>query len=1001
MEKRYENLKKLIEKYHEFRDNNMNEEMSEEATRVWINDFLEIFGWDVHNLSQVVQEKIVSKQQKDMLERIQSSHSKPDYALVNGKSVKTYLDAKKNTVDIFKSKEAAFQIRSYGWSARVPCAFLSNFEQLSIFDCRDIPEKDKPADVGVIQIDINDYLEKFDVINAHLDRMSVYWGQLDRLYSVHKTEGYKTVDVFFNEMLSEFRLELSNSIYKNNLSMKLSIEQLNYYVQLIIDRIIFIRVCESKGIEEKELLKSYVEYGFWEKFKESCYTQFYHHYDGAMFTNNDDVLKRLIIDNKVFDKFIEKLYYPYPYKFDAIPVYVIAKVYEEFLAYSLTEKNGIIVAELKKEYVKTNGVIPTNASVSKMICDEALDLSEIINVEDIFNMKILDPCCGSGIFLITAFEKLTEKIKELDKIGKYCLEYNGEKYLTLDTKRKLMHSCLYGIDIDRTAIEVTKMSLALKVIDDIVPELYSVSGMFGEKILRDIYDNVVCGNTLVDGDIDLTTDDIIEIKPLSIKKRFSKVFLDGGFSYIIGNPPYVETKYFKSSSLIMHKYLKNKYNSFAGKVDLSVLFVERCLDLLKENGVLGMIIQRRWFKTVYGAKAREVIANSGYLQTLLDVGTTKLFSGRTTYVSIMILEKNKQEFVDYDYISGDDCSDVINYLSKINKTRKKIPMKFFQGRIWSPEFYDITKIKEKYANRLGTLGENLSIHIRDGIQALWKRMYHITQYYEEGNMLYGKNGFGEDVCLEKELLKPVVYNNEFLPLKKLKPDAYCLFPYSGENNKKKLSIKEIKELYPKGYQYLSQNKNRICNQVECNKGDYWHTFTREHNHEWFMSKKVIIPMTARDTIATYEGTNGFYMDNSNVWFINIDSEEEIELKAIAMIINSTVFSVFAKSGANPQSGNYYKFNKQFLIPVPFPNSRLNKDDIFTQKLSKLYDEIIIMKEQYIKSDELSKVYFESILATKWEEVDKICEKMYEIDDVDLCEINKIGRTLSRITGMEG
>lgn len=1000
MEKRYENLKKLIEKYNEFKKSNVNSEMSEEATRVWINDFLEIFGWDVHDLSQIVQEKIVSEQQRDMLEKIQSSHSKPDYTLVNGKVVKTYLDAKKNTVDIFKSKDAAFQIRSYGWSAGVPCAFLSNFEQLAIFDCRDVPERDKAADVGTIQIEINEYLEKFDIINAHLDRVSVYLGQLDRLYNVHKVEGYKTVDVFFNEMLSEFRLKLANNIFANNSNMKLTIEQLNYYVQLIIDRIIFIRVCESKGIEEQELLKSYMECGFWEKFKESCYTQFYNHYDGAMFSNEDDKFKNLCIDNNVFNEFVKKLYYPYPYKFDAIPVYVIARVYEEFLAYSLIEKNGVVVTELKKEYVKTNGAVPTDASVSHMICDEAMDLSQVDSVEKIFSIKVLDPCCGSGIFLVTAYEKLSEKIKELDTEGKYCLEYNGEKYLTLDAKRKLMHSCLYGVDIDMTAIEVTKMSLALKIIDDIVPELYSVSGMFGEKILRDIHDNIVCGNTLVDGNINLSADEIIEIKPLSIKKRFNNVFSDGGFSYIIGNPPYVETKYFKSSSLAMHTYLKNKYSSFEGKVDLSVLFVERCLDLLKKDSILGLIIQRRWFKTTYGEKARNVIADSGYLKTLLDIGTTKLFHGRITYVSIIILQKMNKKSVEYDYIPGNDCVDVINYLSKKDKVRKEIPMSFFQGRVWSPEFYDMTKIKEKYAEKIGTLGENSSIHIRDGIQALWKKMYHITQYYEKNNMIYGKNGFGETVYLEKDMVKPVIYNREFLPLKSLKPDAYCLFPYSGMNNKVKVSINEIKDKFPKTYQYLSRNKTRICDQVECNEGEYWHTFTREHNHECFLSKKVIIPMTARDTFATYEGGKGLYMDNSNVWFINVDSEDEIELKAIAMIINSTVFSVFAKSGANPQSGNYFKFNKQFLVPVPFPNSRVNKEDMFTWKLSKLYDEIVNIMEQHNKAGEINAIHFESVLESKWEEVDATCEKMYELEDSDLYEIKKMGRALSRITGLE-
>lgn len=129
MKERYNKLKVLIEKYHTFKKSNADIEMSEEATRVWINDFLEIFGWDVHDLSQVVQEQVVSEQQRDRLEKIESSHSKPDYTLINGKIVKTYLDAKKSSVDIFKSKEAAFQIRSYGWSAGVPCAFcqiLSN-----------------------------------------------------------------------------------------------------------------------------------------------------------------------------------------------------------------------------------------------------------------------------------------------------------------------------------------------------------------------------------------------------------------------------------------------------------------------------------------------------------------------------------------------------------------------------------------------------------------------------------------------------------------------------------------------------------------------------------------------------------------------------------------------------------------------------------------------------------------------------------------------------------
>lgn len=329
-----------------------------------------------------------------------------------------------------------------------------------------------------------------------------------------------------------------------------------------------------------------------------------------------------------------------------------------------------------------------------------------------------------------------------------------------------------------------------------------------------------------------------------------------------------------------------------------------------------------------------------------------------------------------------------------------IPARFFQNNIWSPEFYDITRIKQKYAGRIGTLGENKRIHVRDGIQALWKKVYHIVDCTETERLICGKNGFGETVCLERAMVKPIIYNREFLPLKTINPDAYCLFPYEGAKNKDKMSINKIQELYPHTYDYMTRYEDKIKARVECNEGEYWHTFTREHNHEWFDSKKVIIPMTARDTFATYECNNGFYMDNSNVWFINIDQNDEVELKAITMIINSTVFSVFAKSGANPQSGGYFKFNKQFLTPVPFPCSKFGRGDVHTEKLSGLYDEIKRIMGVYKNASEQNYLYYESVLDAKWIEVDEICAEMYNIEPCDKEEIQKVGRALDRVTGLE-
>jgi len=513
-----EELRDLIAKYQQYKIDKKSVELSEEETRSWINQLLEIFGWDVLNTQQIKQEKIVDEEQKTKLAEIDSTHTKPDYSLVNGNTVKAYLDAKKIDVDIFKSKEAAFQVRSYGWSADLPCSFLTNFEQFVIFDCRFAPKKSDPATTGAIQISMDEYIGQFEQLENHLNRVLVYHNSLKKLYDTTNIEGTHTVDELFNELLTDFRLQLANNMYQNN-KTSLSEDELNYYVQIILDRIIFIRVCESKGLEKEGLLLDFLKKGFWNAFKTSCYAEFYNHYDGAMFEKDvNNKFPNIALDDEIFDDFVKQLYYPYPYKFNAIPTKVIAKVYEDFLAYSLSIKNDSVVSCLKEEYVKTNGAIPTHEFIADAICKQTLSTVNINSPEDIFALRILDPCCGSGVFLVSAYEYLSNRLRDITtKTNRWCIVDGDNKYLTVAAKQEIMKNCLYGIDCDPTAAEVTKMSMALKVIDDINEVLLTEAGMFGEKILSDIHKNIVTGNTLVDIDIECPPSEIKYIRPLNIK----------------------------------------------------------------------------------------------------------------------------------------------------------------------------------------------------------------------------------------------------------------------------------------------------------------------------------------------------------------------------------------------------------------------------------------------------------------------------------------------------
>lgn len=158
----------LIERYNNTLRGKDHKDISEETIRTWLNELLAVFGWDVQNTAQVLQERVLSDQQVKKLRDISSTHKKPDYTLMNGANIKSFLDAKSLDVNIFTSKETAFQIRSYGWSAQCPCAFVSNFEQFVIYDTSFIPSPDQGADMGTKQYSIDEYIDSFDTLYEHL-----------------------------------------------------------------------------------------------------------------------------------------------------------------------------------------------------------------------------------------------------------------------------------------------------------------------------------------------------------------------------------------------------------------------------------------------------------------------------------------------------------------------------------------------------------------------------------------------------------------------------------------------------------------------------------------------------------------------------------------------------------------------------------------------------------------------------------------------------------------
>ena len=208
-------LQILVERYNQTTRLEAKENVSEETIRTWLNEFLGLFGWDVKNTHEVIQERCLRGAAGERLREIQSPHRKPDYILINGTNIKSFLDAKAPTVDIINDPQVAYQIRSYGWSAQVPCAFVSNFDTFVIFDTRMSPTPDMPANYGAKCISIDEYLDNFDVLYDHLAHDLICNNYLYELYETTAIEGKSRVDDYFSAVLSNFRLRIANNLLYN------------------------------------------------------------------------------------------------------------------------------------------------------------------------------------------------------------------------------------------------------------------------------------------------------------------------------------------------------------------------------------------------------------------------------------------------------------------------------------------------------------------------------------------------------------------------------------------------------------------------------------------------------------------------------------------------------------------------------------------------------------------------------------------------------------------
>ena len=669
-------IKKLVEKFDS--NKHIHSSYNEENTKIeFINPFFEALGWDLGNKHDK------APQYKDVVfedsVKVGNKIRAPDYCFRYGGNRKFFVEAKKPSEKIDTNKSHAFQIRRYGWSAKLSLCILTNFEELAIYETTTRPNKNQNASIGRIKYyKYTDYVEKWDEIWNIFSYESIEKGRFDNFVDGHEgiKKGTSEVDNEFLDEIENWRLILAKNIALRN--KELTIEQLNHAVQLTIDRIIFLRIAEDRGIEKYGQLQRISELANNDKDDYPVYREFIKlckkadaKYNSGLFhfkeekgikTCADELTPNLKIDDGKFKQIFKNLYYPNcPYEFSVISTEILGNIYERFLGkrIRLTESHQAKVEE-KPEVKKAGGVFYTPKYIVDYIVENTMGvLLEGKTPNQVSKMRFVDPACGSGSFLLGAFQYLIDwhiwyysKLKKPPKDVIYTGK-DGITRLTVREKKRIVLNNIYGVDIDPQAVEVSMLSLLLKVLEDSnKDELEAQQKLFQERALPYLGDNIKCGNTLIGTDIleqDLEMDEIAKINPFDWEEEFKKVFENGVFDAVIGNPPYVSwSEMLNRTPFENGKYLDLEYscrpNHKDAQPNLYMFFLIKTLNLIN-NGFVGYILPQEWLFQVQDFRDY-LLSNTGEIKIFKFDSEFRVFKNKNCVVGtnslILFLENNNK-----------------------------------------------------------------------------------------------------------------------------------------------------------------------------------------------------------------------------------------------------------------------------------------------------------------------------------------------------------------------
>lgn len=958
----------LVDRFGEqvetYKHSNYNET---QTRRDFIDPFFRALGWDIDN-SAGYAESYREVIHEDKI-KVGGEIKAPDYAfrLPGGKRL-FFVEAKKPSIDVKGDIHPAYQIRRYGWSARINVSIITDFEEFAVYDCTKRPKPNDKAAVSRIKyFTFRDYLNELDFLIESFGKESALRGGFDRfLQSDLNKKGTASVDREFLQSLDSWRTELAVAI--SRLNTNLNEDEINFAVQQTIDRIIFLRITEDRGIEPYGSLKETLERGDFYKNLFELFLRADQKYNSGLFDfTRDKICHALNLDNKTLKNIVTQLYYPEsPYEFSVIPVEILGSAYEQFLGKVIRVESGKKAKiEEKPEVRKAGGVHYTPQYIVEYIVKKTVGaFIEGKTPEEIEKIKIIDPACGSGSFLLGAFQYLISYhedyyMKTGAKPGKKDSPVSPDGNLTSTEKKKILLNNIFGVDIDANAVEVTKLSLLLKCLErETENSIAHQHQLWNERILPTLDNNIKAGNSLVDTNIYDSLIDFGEdrkIKPFNWKRAFPQVFEQGGFDVVLGNPPYVRQELLGD----LKEYFSKEYAVWHGMADLYSYFIEKGMSLLRAGGISGIIVANKWLRANYGEPLRKWLKKINIYQ-IIDFGDLPVFASATTYPMILLCTNEAPG-------------------SQVSVTNvKTLQFENLDSYVSNNTFY---LDQESFDDS----GWNLAPRSEQALMAKLKNAGTPLGEYVEGKIYYGiKTGLNEAFVIDQqtrdyliaedsrsnEVIKPFLIGRDIKRYETPVPDKYLIFfpkGFTKLNSKGYRSPwKWLEETYPAIAKHLQPFEEKAKKRYD--KGDYWWELRACDYYDAFEGPKICWGNLCIESPFTL-------LENSV--YINAPSViVPIKDYYLLGLLNSKLLWYFLKNIAAGRSGGYIEAKPVYVSQLPI-NSNCSPE--INTEIIKLSQDIINSKSELLRtSTPLAATQMESRIAYLDEKINKIVYELYSL-----------------------